>query len=323
MEYAFLYLTYNEPNKSIKYLIKKGYNIYIHSKNKINKYKEYVIPNIIETEWGQMSIVNAEINLLKEAYKNNNNKYFILCSEDCFLLHSNIEKYINKKYSMFSFIKQYNNFYKTEQWWILIRNDVKVILATEHKYTNIFNNIKLNGVPDENYFLTILQKENTNYKYINSNYMYTSWLKLSVYKHPKIFNKLTKYDIIDIQKKKSLFIRKVTANFTLNKYVNNKILYIVLIGTETNYINYLLENDLDFIIVTSLKINNINSLLLKKCICIYSIIFKFYNKFIKDICITHKKYLLQWDKIYFIPEIFNFNDINMVNKLKIIDKNNL
>ena len=77
MEYAFLYLTYNEPNKSIKYLIKKGYNIYIHSKNKINKYKEYVIPNIIETEWGQMSIVNAEINLLKEDYNNNNNKYFM------------------------------------------------------------------------------------------------------------------------------------------------------------------------------------------------------------------------------------------------------
>ena len=317
MEYAFLYLTYNEPNKSIKYLIKKQYNIYIHPKNKIKKYKQYVIKNIIQTEWGKMSIVNAEINLLKEAYKNNKNKYFILCSEDCFLLHSNIEKYINKKFSMFSFSKKYENFYKTEQWWCLLRDDVKIILETEHKYKNIFNNVKLYGAPDEYYFLTILQKEINNYKYVNSNYMYTIWLKLSVYKHPIVFNKLTEYDIIDIQAKKSLFIRKIINTFTLNKYINKKILYIVFIGTETNYINYLLENNFDFIIVTGLKINDINSLLLNKCIRIYSIIYSLYKEFIKDICITHKNYLLQWEKIYFINEIFDFTNIKTVNKLNI------
>lgn len=317
MSFAFLFLVYDDLNKSVKYLIKKKYNIYIHPKNTIIKYSKYIIPNIILTEWGKYSIVEAEINLLKESYKNENNKYFILCSGDCYLLHSQIEKYINKNFSMFSFIKKYNGFYKTEQWWILTRNDVTIILNTQEKYKNIFNNIKLDGAPDENYFLTILNKEIKNYKYINSKYMYTQWLKISIYKHPIIFNKLTKNDITDIIKNKSLFIRKVLSTFTLNKYINKKKLYIVFIGTETNYIEYLIKSNYDIIIVTCININEINNLLLHKCIRIYPIIYKFYNEFIKDICITHFNYLSQWKKIYFINETFDFSNINKINKLNI------
>jgi hypothetical protein len=63
---AFLYLTYDNPNKTVNYLIKNGFNIYIHPKNIVDdKYKKYVIKNIIQTEWAKFSIVEATINLLK------------------------------------------------------------------------------------------------------------------------------------------------------------------------------------------------------------------------------------------------------------------
>ncbi len=314
MTNAFLYLTYNEPNKSIKYLIRNKYNIYIHPKNKIEKYKEFVIPNIIDTEWGKYSIVEATINLLDEAFKNTNNKYFILCSEDCFLLHKDVDKYIDKTYSQFNFIKKENNYYKTSQWFILNRHDAKIILDTKIKYQNQFKNVKLQGAVDEYYFLTVLKNNINNYEYINFNYMYVSWLKYSITKHPIIFNKLTNYDYKDI--KQSLFIRKVLPTFSIKKYINSKTLYIVFIGYKTNYIDYLLKSNIDIIIVTSLKIDNIHPELLKKCIRIYSIIFKFYNEFIIDICLSHTEFLLQWSHgVYFINEIFDFENINQIIKI--------
>ena len=104
----------------------KKYNIYIHPKNKINKkYKKFIIDDIINTSWGTYSLVNATINLLKAAI--NYNDYFILCSGDCFLLKNNIEY---KGLSCFNFIKKENEYYKTDQWWILNKTDALTIINT-------------------------------------------------------------------------------------------------------------------------------------------------------------------------------------------------
>jgi hypothetical protein len=75
MTIAFLFLTYDKftaNNNVINNLIKNN-NLYIHPKYKDNvdeNYKKYIINDIIDTKWCDISLVLATINLLKEAYKN-------------------------------------------------------------------------------------------------------------------------------------------------------------------------------------------------------------------------------------------------------------
>jgi len=121
---SLLFLTYSKIthiNAFNNYLEKC--NIYIHPKypDKVNKdLQKYIIPNLVETKWGDKSIINATLELLKEAYKNKNNKWFILCSEDIFPLvtYDNLSKYLSsQKYSIFDVMDNSKN--KTSQFWSL------------------------------------------------------------------------------------------------------------------------------------------------------------------------------------------------------------
>jgi len=92
MTIAFLILTINNPLIYLDYLIENNHNIYIHPKNidKIDKkYKKYIIHDIVKTSWGFTR--KATINLLQQAYKNENNKFFMLCSGDAYIYNN--EKY--------------------------------------------------------------------------------------------------------------------------------------------------------------------------------------------------------------------------------------
>jgi outer membrane protein TolC len=77
MSIAFLFLTYdNFTNNTIIKKFIKNQNIYIHPKypNNVNKeFKSYIIKNLIDTKWGEYSIVDATLNLLKEAFNVTNN----------------------------------------------------------------------------------------------------------------------------------------------------------------------------------------------------------------------------------------------------------
>ena len=309
---AFLYLTIDNPNKTIDYLIKNKNNIYIHSKNEINKkYQKYIINKIIDTEWGTYSIVEATINLLKTALKNNDNDYFVLCSGDSYLLRKTFKYH---GLSCFEFFKKQNNYYKTSQWCILNKKDAIIIVKTVNKYKYL-QNIKFEGAIDEYYFLTVLMNESKNYKYNNHNYMYKRWFHFAIVKHPVIFNKLTNYDVKDIKKIKPLFIRKVLHTFTIKEYKNKKELYVLLIGTESNNLDYFINNDIDLIIFSCVDIKDIDPRLVDKCICIFPIIYKFYYVCILDLCTTYIEYLKQWETIYFINETFDLNNIKTLNKL--------
>ena len=324
MTIAFLIITINNPLINLNYLIENNYNIYIHPKNLDNidkKYKKYIIQDIVKTEWG--FIRKAIINLLKEAYKNEKNKFFILCSGDAYIYNKEYINNYNNELSIFSFNKKYKGVYKSSTWWILNSHDANIICSTENKYINIFNNIKLNGGDDEHYFLTVLKKENKNYKFYNHKYTYTRWLHYSPVKHPVIFNKLTEYDIYDIKKYNIIFLRKILPTFSIIKYNIKKLLYIIFIGYETKNLDFYINNNIDIIIVTCIDISNINKILIEKSICIYQIIYKYYYEFIIDICLTYNKYLLQWSKgIIFINEIFNIKKIKMDRKLKSLPYNN-
>jgi hypothetical protein len=315
---AFLYLTTDTPNRSINYLIKNNYNIYIHNKNKIDtKYNNFIINKIIKTDWGKYSLVEATINLLKTAINNNENKYFLLCSGDSYLLRKEI-KY--EGLSCFDFIRKENKYYKTSQWWILNKKDALTIINTVNKYKYL-QKIKFKGAIDEYYFLTVLINENKNYKFNNYHSIYKRWFISTISKSPCIFNKLTNYDIQDIKKIKPIFIRKILPTFTINEYKNRKKLYIILIELYSDNLDFFINNDIDIIIFSAIEINKINEKLKEKCICIFPIIFKFFYDCILDLYINYFDYLKQWTTIYIINQKYNNNKYN--NQLYYLPTNNI
>ena len=304
---AFLYLTHDNTNKTVNYLIKNGFNIYIHPKNIVDdKYKKYVIKNIIQTEWAKFSIVEATNNLLKEAIKNEDNKYFILCSQDSFLLQNkNILNKYNEKLSSFNYVNSYQNLYKTSQWWILNRIDAEIICTTENKYKNIFKNIKLQGAPDENYFLSVLQRENKLYKYNNVINIYIRWIKANIILHPITFNKLTNYDIIDIKRQNCMFIRKTLLTFTIKKIKPQEELYIIYIGTETDFTKLEKYYNKDYILLNIISIDKINKNILDNCILCLNTQYYLYQEHLSSFIKNETKYLNQWKYIYNIDDKYN------------------
>ena len=314
MTFAFLFLIYDKIIPNIKNLIYNN-NLYIHPKYDILEYKEYVIKDIVKTEWCNYSIVLASINLLIEAYKNKDNEWFFLLSQDSFPIYENFKEKFNEIHnnkSIFNYkskLEVSNKiYYKTSQWWVLKREDVKIILDNS-KY---FKTLK-NMCPDEYYFLSILKWHNKNYQFTNLPIIYDSWLEYTIQQSPLYFNYLLKDDMDDIIKYKSLFIRKITKYFKLELYKPKKKLYIIYIGTET--IQLIPENkDFDIIIISSINIEKIKPEIIKRAIYIYNIIYKFLYETILNIC--QQKYIRNWKIIIFTTEKFNLNNYNSLNKIK-------
>ncbi len=230
---AFLLLTYGDHVKAeeIKNYLSKG-NIYVHPKNisDVHSYlKYYIISNNVKTEWGKCSIIEAELELLKESYKNRNNKWFILMSDKCYPLTDFTTLYnkitaINKSIfhvSGFFDIPELKNFffYKSSQFWILIREDVEIILNTYEKYLKILNKysqeLKNYSACDELLFLTLLINENPDYDFYNTRCTYSRWVYLTKNQHPFSFNKITEFDKIDFEENNALFVRKIRDTFSL------------------------------------------------------------------------------------------------------------
>ena len=247
MSIAFLLLTNNDHLNinNISKIIKKG-NIYVHPKNPqlVKSFlKDHIIHNLVETEWGKLSIVNAEYNLLKEAFKNTTNKWFILLSESCYplLSYNTLLKNLNSKDKSFINLIGYFqinniNFFKASQFWILKREDVDIILKYYTKYNDLhikYENgiIKHGSVTDETFFITLLMNEIKDYNFINKNSTYKRWIYLTMNLHPFVFNKLTKVDKQIIKQNNSFFIRKVTPYFNTKIYKNKENLIIYYIQT--------------------------------------------------------------------------------------------
>lgn len=328
MTYAFLFLTYNNPLINIDSLINNN-NIYIHPKYpaKINnKYKKYVIKDlIIPTGWCEYSIVSASLNLLKEAIKNELNEWFILLSDDTYLIYDYIEfktkfKTLHSNRSIFNFKNKYKDYYKTSQWWILNRSDAIEIITSESKYIDRFKHRIDGGCPDEYYFLSVLMWNNPQYKYTNMQVMYDKWLDHTIQKSPFYFNKILEDDINYIRLNNCLFIRKITTNFSLIPYITKKKIYVVYIGTKTIQSNIIFNDNFDMILVISIPISQIDKRLVDRSIYIINIIYKFLYETILNICI--EKFILNWDLVIFTTEKFNMNNYNKIDKTKTYLPNN-
>ena len=243
---ALCFLTYNDLSqpKLWKNFINSKYNIYIHNKEKFEGvFKQYCIKNKVETKWGHISLVKATLNLFKEAFKVEENKYFVLLSDKCIplhnpdVLHKKITEinnncinswktehgslWYNMRYGTIAqkdFFDE-NNFYGQSQWIMLKRETVKLFI--ENDYTHIFGNNC--NVPDETYFINIMNKFNI--PSIMKSITYGNWNEYSDLKKyrsppysPKTYSILTNEMIKNILKSDNLFMRKVGPECNLPSY---------------------------------------------------------------------------------------------------------
>jgi hypothetical protein len=238
---ALCFLTYDnlsQPRLWSCFKNSKYYNIYIHNKNTFTgEFKQYCIKNKVETKWGHLSLVNATLNLFKDAFQNEENKYFLLLSDKCIPLYSADEIYTKVKQLDNNIILSYNlnrerydslddksffskdEFMKQNQWMLLKRNTVKKFI--ENDYTDIFG--KKFNVPDEHYFINIIHKFNI--PFINRKITYVNWNENSDSKKykskPKTYSKLTNEMIENILKSDVFFMRKVGPECILPSYFDS------------------------------------------------------------------------------------------------------
>ena len=240
-------------------------NIYIHPKypEKVNKnLQKYIIPKLVETKWGDKSIITATLELLKQAYKNGSNKWFILCSEDIYPLmqYNEFYDYLSKqKYSIFDVMDNSTN--KTSQFWALKRDDISKILVNKNKWDTIFDEIPRKSAVDELFFLPLLKLIDDKYKFKNAKFCYVKWFKNFISKHPTTFNCLLQNDINGIESNKSCFIRKTYPTFTNVLCPKKKLSILLVYGSESvvNYTTFITDfsNIADIFILSMLdKVDN-------------------------------------------------------------------
>jgi hypothetical protein len=236
---AFCFLCYGQPYniniwKDFFNNNNDKYSVYLHPKylSKVSDpfFKSKIIKNRIPTEWGDISLVQATINLFKEAFLDDNNKKFILLSETCLplynfnyiynkILENNItyihhlpwdtNKMKKERYSKLLNQEQidFKYFRKQSQWLIFSRDDY-TFLINHIKHINDYKNM---FAPDEQFFINLF----TQYKrqFINQMTTYVDWSNKTT---PMEFNKLDN-QLIDIGRVSgSLFIRKIKQNASIN-----------------------------------------------------------------------------------------------------------
>ena len=244
---ALCFLTYDnlsQPKLWNKFISSEKYNLYIHNKNKFicNEFgfHNHCIENRIATKWGEMSLVKATILLLKQAFLEKDNEYFILLSDTCIPLYSSQQIYskiIQIDKSIISsdclnrerfdgledksfFTKE--SFMKQNQWMLLKRETVNFFI--ENDFTHVFGN-NFKG-PDEHYFVNICIKFNL--PFIKRFITFVNWKEKSdsrkFKQRPKTYSHLSNSMIEDIKKEKEgtfLFMRKVSKECILPSYFDN------------------------------------------------------------------------------------------------------
>lgn len=183
MKVAFCFLTYGDLNRLDiwkKFLNnnQNKYNIYLHPKYSYNVkdpyFKNFILKHRVDTKKkSHISIVNATLRLLEEAYKNENNTRFVFLSQACVPLIS-FDSFYHEIMQYGNMIKVfYNNFNKNFKYnqlsnklqkllpiellskqhpqMILDRDTVKFLI--ENNFTRHFENMQC---PDEHYFVNII-----------------------------------------------------------------------------------------------------------------------------------------------------------------------
>jgi hypothetical protein len=277
---------------------------------------------LIETKWGESSIIDATIKLLTDSYNSEENMWFVLLSQDSYPLYSfetfatKINRMTQGNASIFNLINENNGISKTSQWWILHRKDVKTILENDSAYRKVFKmGKKSDGAFDEFYLLSLLRWVDSSFFFINKKVMYDDFQEGTIQKSPKLFNKLITYDKNKIKDSDSLFIRKVSSSFTMKLYETKRKLFVLNIGTETEQLKILenIKSDTDLIILSSIKLEHIHNDIIVKSICTIQIIHNFLLDSILSLCSSD--YIKVWDSILFTTEKYDLSNVYFLENL--------
>lgn len=254
---AFCFLIYDDINHEdlwfdfFKNVDKNKYNIYIHYKaNKpLKHFEQYKLNNCIETQWGDISLVRAQLLLYEKALEDPQNKKFITVSNSCipvknfnyiynFLMNDNDKSYFNQaevpSYIYEQIKGNYTETKKASQWFVINRELTETIV--KHKNDTVY--FESVHAPDEIFFLTTIFKykpNKSNIEIVNNipfATTFTNWYNMN-YKYPKNDNNtgsgpynypiISEDELLYILNSKSLFARKFNKNCKVKLNNNEEI----------------------------------------------------------------------------------------------------
>jgi hypothetical protein len=255
---AFCFLIYDIINHEelwnifFKNIDTDKYNIYIHYKTNVplKYFEKYKLNNCIHTEWGHISLVQAQNILYTEALKDTQNEHFINLSGACIPVKpfNFIYNYLNDNFSYFNVIstddecfKRCNNLLpfinkdhikKASQWCILNRKHT-IRMIENIEYINWFSKI---DCPDEHcYIINIYRYNLQNEIIITNGYKCEATTFVDhpqFWCHPRSYTSINDIDLSSLLNSKSLFARKFEKEYNLidnNNYIHfisNKVISI-------------------------------------------------------------------------------------------------
>ncbi len=192
------------------------------------------IPDLIPTQWGEISLVRASLSLLREALKDEDNTHFVLLSESCLpvqsltrillrLKHDGRSRFGFKSLDQASATRKHRASTAPEvppgcwrfhpQWWLLDRTAAKVV--TRNDDTSQFENF---FASDEAYFGTTLMREGYPVDDLvdSRDLTWTNWERDSG--RPNEFSELPPEKLQDLINSDCFFARKFPASSDIGKY---------------------------------------------------------------------------------------------------------
>jgi hypothetical protein len=255
---AFCFLIYDIINNEelwnifFRNIDNNKYNIYIHYKtNKPLKYFEkYKVNNCINTNYGDITIINAQNILLEKALCDIDNKHFIILSNSCipFKSFNYIYNTLIEDKSYFNITPQSHCFprcnntlnfidskyiQKSAQWCILNRKHTELMIY-KNEYIKWFNYSET--VPDEHCYITNIFYHNLQNEIITTNNAsndattFINWEGMN-YKYPsthnlKNYSSISEEEIIYLLNSKCLFGRKFNTECIQSLLINTYIDFI-------------------------------------------------------------------------------------------------
>lgn len=312
---AFLFLTYgNIVHEEAVHTLVRDHRILLHPKypDQVSPlFRPYIAQTVIPTTWGQPSIVQATIGMIREAYLDPSVQWFVLLSGDVYPMVTEPE--------LRAFLSTQSNsiFHQTEapvgatwkasQWWILNRRDVRTMVSHwfgEPDSPVIPANPRgVLAAPDETYFLSLLQNLVPAYVFTNMSPVYTQWLAHTIQKSPATFHQITDADLARIRSAGSLFLRKTSPAFLPVPKVAANTLVVVYVGTESgaNYDRLLGLAGVDIMVMTAVPLEKIPDALYTRALCVHQILWKFERESIQNLTAVYAE---EWDRIVFLSEMF-------------------
>jgi hypothetical protein len=298
MSIAFLCLSYTGMNPALRDA--KLPNVFLNTKEPQDGAFHF------DTKWGDPSLVEATLSLLKEALKENH-AWFMLISHDSYPLKTYaemVDALETQTKSMFDLMEEDGLVFKTSQWWCMTRSDAEAVVKHETAFKTYLKEVPFpRGAWDEYYFLSCLKHLNPVYTFTQAKPVYVEWLsnEAGVQKHPITFGRRLATDSFDDSFSSgslgdSFFVRKTTLAFTDKVYKPKQSLTLQVFGTESKVSSF----DGDVVLVSMVSNDRIPEKLLNQAIRVYFSLYPFVQPTMREVLRQFPTHL--WDEVWLQDE---------------------